>query len=504
MHERATDVSHPAALGAIMMLRHNLVRSRELIAKAFVMSPEIKAAGHETKAIYAAAPIVGSLTTLVCRCIEMAAASQRGDPIPHQDLALAFWGGVALIRDGLEASEDEDAAAKACLEGVDTLKVAFRIILEARWPSDDEMADVEKALKFILRRHLTDAQVDETSELITSLCAFATLVRDFDPEEQSMAEVINFLLARLLHELDPGMSVPRAMTKGLNEIFEAQPAQRMEVASKTVMRLVQSEIQDIAAAAGKETVPKTDEHGRVLPKFSISSASLHHMQLVTELAQGKFEVLEVLLKQCGVHLKDLSVLHDITTVLTVVRSFVKRGHFTAAGAAHAAAAEFVDAAIDQIFDEFADPSSNKITFTTYKSLLKNLKLKMSPHAAKALFAHADEDNSGAIDRHEFKSTIKSLQIKFRDEAMHELGLSQAAIVGTVLYVLFMLLLFLGFLMIGVVMLADGTTFTSVITGFMPGLGKAVGFVSNPAHLELLVHRGIGAVSGMFSKLSSAA
>jgi hypothetical protein len=39
---------------------------------------------------------------------------------------------------------------------------------------------------------------------------------------------------------------------------------------------------------------------------------------------------------------------------------------------------------------------------------------------------------------------------------------------------------------------------------MPGLGKAVGFLSAPAALELLVHRGETVVKKLFMQLSSQA
>lgn len=516
VNERSTDVTNPVALAAVMLLRHNYVRARELIAKAIITSPEAKelannaleevereadeadgssgSADAGAELLCKVAPIVGSLFTLQLRCSAVDTGVARNDETMRADAFRDLaYGTIGLVRDTLEADGRTEL-----VEEMNAMLIGVELILEARWPTEEEFDAVEAAVRRLLAAHVHDeARLNDTCAVVRALFEFTATLHS-ESDDSATPSIVGNLVTELVKVADPSMeTLSEDMTLALEQLFKVEPPQRLPILLKLGLTLIKSACQAAEKPKSSDASANAMTDAEHAAGLHLSASAARNIMLVMDLSQGKYSVLEPLLKQCGVHLENEDIAHDVATVMKIVASFAKRGRFVSA---HDAAKDFVDACINQIFDEFAD-STGVISFTTFKSIFKRLHIEISTHEAKTLFAHADENGNGSIDRTEFRATIMELQARFRHKAMEALHLSTANIVLGVLWVLFVLVLFLGFLMIGVVMLADGTTFTSVITGMLPGLGKAVGFLSAPAGLDLLVHRGEAVVTVMFAKLT---
>lgn len=111
--------------------------------------------------------------------------------------------------------------------------------------------------------------------------------------------------------------------------------------------------------------------------------------------------------------------------------------------------------------------SGAIDFEEFVALTKHLRLDLSREKALKIFALVDHDQKHKLSLFEFEEAVEEVEMEVVRKALELLGLSRTALVGAAVASVGMLLMLLGFVLLGAAVFSDGATFGSVVSALLP-------------------------------------
>ena len=225
--------------------------------------------------------------------------------------------------------------------------------------------------------------------------------------------------------------------------------------------------------------------------------------LLIDFAGGDLSKLVPLLELCGSPI-DHATGERVVSALTVLQQFAADRKLTASAAAGVAKEAFVDAFIDHVFHQFDVEGRGRIDFNSFAAVLRRAHVDLPQPDQRALFAKADADGSGFIDKREFRAALDLMQEAFMSRALETVGLSDAQITAAVAVLALYVVLFLVFILVGIVTFTDGSQFTTIITGGMPMLSTGLKKLTSPGSLQQLLQMGDKAVVMVFERMQQRA
>ena len=245
---------------------------------------------------------------------------------------------------------------------------------------------------------------------------------------------------------------------------------------------------------------------RILAMFvDLESSSIDFVDLLLAFARGDVAALPRLLPLCGAVVtptqaerfstvvRFLSGLQSDTSLVDATSRLAKEGVL-------AAGRDFTAAFTDHVFEVFDKDGSGTVSLSEFASLLKRIGLFISETDARSIFNRVDASGDGEITKEEFHVVVQSLQDMVCVEVLERLNLKDSQVAGAVAFVGFGLVLFLSFILLGTLTLANGTDFTAVVAGGLPLLSGGISLIGDKA--DVVLQSADVAVRAIFARLSS--